>query len=97
MQTEDKIRIGLIILLALSVALMLFTMCGCSQVIYNPTTREIKVNRIFDDNELSGLEIVFPDGSYVVIDKNSSRTNPESIQMLKALVELGLIKPVPEK
>ena len=76
--------------------MIVILLCGCSQVVYNPETKEIKVNRLFDDNELNGLEIVFPDGGYIVIDQASSKMNPESVKLLNFLLQTGFIKAPPQ-
>jgi len=90
---KDECKLGCLagLLVGAIVVALLLMFSGCSQVIYNPKTKEIKVNRLFDNNELSGLEIVFPDSSYVVIDKTSSRADKEGLEMLKLLISAGLI------
>jgi len=92
MSTERKLSylIGLL-LGAIMLALLLMSV-GCSHTTYNPTTKEIVVDRFLNENELNGLEIVFPDGSYVLIDQASSKVNQEGLALLQLLIRAGMLK-----
>lgn len=77
----------LIICLVLSVS-------SCTQYIVRIPEKDvdIQVNTLFEDKEVSGLEWVWPDGSYFSVDKTSSKADPEGLALLKLLIQAGLIR-----
>lgn len=66
---------------------------SCTQYIVKIPEKDvdIQVNTLFEDKEISGLEWVWPDGSYFSVDKTSSQVTPEWIQMLQYLRLSGML------
>ena len=80
-----------------TVLVWMIFLSGCTQYIVKIPEKnvDIKVNTLFEDKEVSGLEWVWPDGSYFSVDKTSSKADKEGLAVLQLLIQAGIIRPAP--
>ena len=72
------------------IILLLLLVSGCVSVKYNPETQEVIYQR-FGDQELGGVEIVLPDGSYVTFEsqKSDARIIKDTLDTMIRFYNLG--------
>lgn len=77
------------------ISIVLVVLTGCTTITYLDPVKnvEVRVEHFLVDPSIQGFEWVWSETNYVAVNKASSKVSSEATELIKLLIEHGIIVP----